>query len=160
MVIDNKGERLGILSTQDALRLSKEQGLDLVVVAGNVDPPVCKLMDFGKFKYELKKKTQESKKKQIVIKTKEIKLRPRTEEHDLNFKIEHIKRFLNEGNKVKVTVVMRGRELMFKQLSQDALEKVLKAVQDIGSVESKPTFEGRSYFTILAPVRRKENAKT
>jgi len=155
MVIDEEGKRLGIFALQDALRLSAERGYDLVQVAENTDPPVCKLMDFGKFKYEMKKKSHDAKKKQIQIKIKEIKLRPATGEHDLNFKIEHIKRFLQEGNKTKITVVLRGREMMFKQLADAAMERVLNAIKDNAMVESPPRLEGRTLYTIVAPQRRK-----
>lgn len=112
-------------------------------------------MDFGKFKYELKKKQQEAKKKQTVFKVKEIKLRPGTGEHDLNFKIEHIKRFLQEGNKTKITVVLRGREMMFKQLADAAMEKVLNAIKDLAVIETQPRMEGRSLYAVVAPQRRK-----
>jgi len=155
MVIDEEGKRLGIFALSDALRLSQERGYDLVQVAENVDPPVCKLMDFGKFKYEMKKKLHEAKKKQVQIKIKEIKLRPGTDEHDLNFKIEHIKRFLSEGKKTKITVVLRGREMMFKQLAESAMAKVLNAIKDLAVVESAPRMEGRALYAVVAPLRRK-----
>ncbi len=155
MLIDEEGKRLGIFALQDALRLSAERGYDLVQVADNTDPPVCKLMDFGKFKYEMKKKLHDAKKKQTQIKIKEIKLRPATGEHDLNFKIEHIKRFLQEGNKAKITVVLRGREMMFKGLADAAMERVLNAIKDISIIESPPRLEGRSLYAIVAPQRRK-----
>lgn len=155
MVIDENGKRIGIFALPDALRLSAERGYDLVQVAENTDPPVCKLMDFGKFKYEMKKQSHDAKKKQIQIKVKEIKLRPATGEHDLNFKIEHIKRFLQEGNKTKITVVLRGREMMFKQLADAAMEKVLNAIKDVSIVESPPRLEGRTLYAIVAPQRRK-----
>lgn len=155
MVIDEEGKRYGILPLQEALRLAQERGYDLVQVADNVDPPVCKLMDFGKFKYELKKKQHEAKKKQAQIKIKEIKLRPGTDEHDLNFKIEHIKRFLEEGKKTKITVVLRGREMMFKQLAETAMQKVLEAIKDHAVVESPPRLEGRSLYAVVGPPRRK-----
>src|SRR5258708_13415682 len=114
-------------------------------------PPVCKIMDYGKFKYEEKKKASEAKKKQVVVHLKEIKLRPKTEEHDYDFKIRNVKRFLEEGNKAKVTIMFRGREITHKELGQAILDDVTKDTKDIGVIEQAPRMEGRAMFMILAP---------
>ena len=127
------------------------QGLDLVEVSPNADPPVCRLVDYGKYKYQLKKKLQEVKKKQTVIHVKEVKLRPRTEEHDLQFKIKNLKRFLEHGDKAKVSVVFRGREMVHMELGEKILERIIKEVGDLGIIEQEPKMEGRNLFMVLAP---------
>jgi translation initiation factor IF-3 len=114
-------------------------------------PPVCKIMDYGKFKYEEKKKASEAKKKQVVVKLKEVKLRPKTEEHDYEFKVRAVKAFLEEGNKAKVTIMFRGREITHRELGQQILEEVIRDVKEIGIVEQMPRMEGRQMFMILAP---------
>jgi len=142
---------LGILPLQEALALAESQQLDLVEVSPTAVPPVCRIMDFGKFKYQQSKKLQEAKKKQVQVQLKEIKLRPKTDEHDLDFKIKHTRRFLEEGNKAKITVVFRGREITHMNLGQAALDKFVEALKDIAIIEVRPKMEGRSMFIIVAP---------
>jgi translation initiation factor IF-3 len=142
---------LGILPLHEALALAESQLLDLVEVSPTAVPPVCRIMDFGKFKYQQSKKLQEAKKKQVQVQLKEIKLRPKTDEHDLDFKIKHTRRFLEEGNKAKITVVFRGREITHMNLGQAALDKFVEALKDIAIIEVRPKMEGRSMFIIVAP---------
>ena len=150
-VISDAGEQLGILAIQDAIRAAEERGLDLVEVAPQADPPVCKIMDFGKYKYEQAKKAHESKKHQKVVLLKEVKMRPGTDVHDYNFKLNHAKRFLEEGNKVKVTVVFRGREMAHTELGQALLQRVVTDIADTGNVEQMPKQEGLALIMIIAP---------
>jgi len=142
---------LGILSLQEALLLAESSQLDLVEVSPSAVPPVCRIMDFGKFKYQQSKKLQEAKKKQVQVQLKEVKLRPKTDEHDLQFKIKHVRRFLEEGNKAKITVVFRGREITHMELGQAALDKFVEGLQDIALIEIRPKMEGRNMFIIVAP---------
>jgi len=150
-VIGANSEQLGILSLQEALTLAESQQLDLVEVSPTAVPPVCRIMDFGKYKYQQSKKQQEAKKKQVQVQLKEVKLRPKTDEHDLQFKIKHVRRFLEEGNKAKITLVFRGREITHMELGQNALERVANDLQDIALIEVRPKMEGRSMFMIVAP---------
>ncbi len=150
-VVGANSEQLGILPLSEALALAEGQHLDLVEVSPTAVPPVCRIMDYGKFKYQQSKKLQEAKKKQIQIQLKEIKLRPKTDEHDLQFKIKHARRFIEEGNKAKVTVVFRGREITHMELGQQALDRFVAELQDISNVEVRPKMEGRSMFIIIAP---------
>lgn len=154
-MIDDDGAQLGIYDIDEALELAEEKGLDLVEVSGKSKPPVCRIMDYGKFKYQQSKKQHDAKKKQAVIRVKEIKLRPKTEEHDFNFKLKHAVGFLKEGNKVKVTLQYRGREMAFTQLGLELLERFAKEAEDVGVVESKPRAEGRTTFMVLAPKKEK-----
>lgn len=142
---------MGILPLHEALLLAENSQLDLVEVSPTAVPPVCRIMDFGKYKYQLSKKQQEAKKKQVQVQLKEVKLRPKTDEHDLQFKIKHVRRFLEEGNKAKITVVFRGREITHMELGQTALEKFVEDLQDIALIEVKPKMEGRNMFIIVAP---------
>lgn len=142
---------MGILSLQEALLLAESSQLDLVEVSPTAVPPVCRIMDFGKFKYQQSKKLQEAKKKQVQVQLKEVKLRPKTDEHDLQFKIKHVRRFLEEGNKAKITVVFRGREITHMELGQVALDKFVEELQDIALIEVRPKMEGRNMFIIVAP---------
>jgi translation initiation factor IF-3 len=142
---------LGILSLQEALLIAESSQLDLVEVSPTAVPPVCRIMDFGKFKYQQSKKLQEAKKKQVQVQLKEVKLRPKTDEHDLQFKIKHVRRFLEEGNKAKITVVFRGREITHMELGQVALDKFVEELQDIALIEVRPKMEGRNMFIIVAP---------
>ena len=150
-VIGAEGQQVGILSTDEALALAAEQGLDLVEVAPNAEPPVCRVMDYGKYKYEQQKKQQEARKKQTVVQIKEIKVRPKTDEHDFNTKVKHIRRFLEEGDRCKVTVFFRGREIVHKDRGENILTRVVQAVEDIAKVEQEPRAEGRTLFLLLAP---------
>ncbi len=150
-VIGAESEQLGILPLHEALALAESQQLDLVEVSPTATPPVCRIMDFGKYKYQQSKKLQEAKKKQIQVQLKEVKLRPKTDEHDLLFKIKHVRRFLEEGNKAKISVVFRGREITHMDLGQSALDRFIDELQDIAVVEVKPKMEGRNMFVIVAP---------
>jgi translation initiation factor IF-3 len=134
-----------------ALERAQTEGMDLVEVNPMAKPPVCKIMDYGKFKYEEKKKASEAKKKQVVVHLKEVKLRPKTEEHDYEFKVRNIRRFLEEGNKAKVTIMFRGREITHKELGSAILDDVIKDLKDVTVVEQAPRMEGRQMFMILAP---------
>ncbi len=144
-------EQLGILPLSEALALAESQHLDLVEVSPTANPPVCRIMDYGKYKYQQSKRQQEAMKKQIQIQLKEVKIRPKTDEHDLQFKIKHVRRFLEEGNKAKITVVFRGREITHTELGQSALEKFATELQDVCVIEVRPRIEGRSMFMIVAP---------
>jgi translation initiation factor IF-3 len=150
-VIGQEGAQLGVLAIQDALRLAEEQGLDLVEVAPEAKPPVCRIMDYGKYRYQQSKRLQQAKKKQKVISVKEIKLRPKTEEHDYQFKTQHVRRFLQDGHKTKVTVVFRGREIAHAELGRRMLERVVTDMEDIGTVEQMPQQEGRNMTMVLSP---------
>lgn len=150
-VISANGEQLGILATQEALKMAEEQGYDLVEVSPNSEPPVCKIMDFGKYKYEEQKKKQENKKKQTVVVVKEIKLRPNTDVHDIEFKMKHIRRFLEGKDKAKITMQFRGREMMHVDRGKDVLKKIIQDVADLGAPEREPRMEGRMLSVILQP---------
>ena len=150
-VIDPDGNQLGIIPTYKALATAADFGLDLVEISPSADPPVCKIMDYGRFKYEQTKKQQEAKKKQSTFQLKEIKIRPRTSDHDLQVKLGHIKRFLEKKDKVKVSVIFRGREIAFSQRGKDLLEKISIETADISIVEQFPKFEGRMMMMVLAP---------
>ncbi|WP_093515488.1 translation initiation factor IF-3 [Stigmatella erecta] len=150
-VVGAAGEQLGVLSIEAALERAQSEGFDLVEVNPMAKPPVCKIMDYGKFKYEEKKKASEAKKKQVVVHLKEVKLRPKTEEHDYEFKVRNVKRFLEEGNKAKVTIVFRGREITHKELGSAILDDVNKDLKEVAVVEQAPRMEGRQMFMILAP---------
>lgn len=150
-VIGADGAQLGVLLLQKALSTAAESGLDLVEVAPNSIPPVCKIMDFGRFKYEETKKRQEAKKKQSSFQMKEIKVRPKTGDHDLETKVGHIKKFIEKKNKVKVTCMFRGREITLSALGRELLARVAEATADVATVEQMPKFEGRTMFIILAP---------
>jgi translation initiation factor IF-3 len=134
-----------------ALELAAQEELDLVEVAPNAEPPVCKIMDFGKFKYQQNKRTQEAKKKQTVIQVKEVKVRPKTDDHDLQVKIRHIRRFLGQKDKAKVTILFRGREIAYTELGMKVLERIREELKDEAVVEQSPKMEGRNMVMILAP---------
>lgn len=150
-VISSEGEQLGILPLEEALALAHEGDLDLVEVAPNERPPVCRVMDYGKYKYQQAKRSQEAKKRQKVIQIKEIKMRPKTEEHDYQFKMRHAHRFLEEGNKVKVTLLFRGREMAHVELGQRMLDRIITDCKDVSSVEQHPRLEGQTLSLILSP---------
>jgi len=152
-VIDPEGKQLGILPVFEALRLATNFELDLVEVSPKSEPPVCRIMDYGKFKYQQSKKAHDAKKKQAVVHIKEVKMRPKTEEHDFQFKLRHIERFLKEGNKTKITVVFRGRELAHPDLGKNMLARVTEEAKEWGKVEQSPKFEGRNFIMILAPIQ-------
>jgi translation initiation factor IF-3 len=150
-VIAPEGEQLGILDVMDALHRAEEFGLDLVEVAPNSDPPVCKIMDYGKFRYEESKKEHERKKKQATVVLKEIKLRPKTEEHDLEYKVKKLIGFLKEDCKVKVTIMFRGREITHPEQAHVLMDKLMELVGDEAQVEQNAKFEGRNMTMVLAP---------
>ncbi len=152
-MIDADGKQLGIMSLDDALNAAMEMDLDLVEVAGKSDPPVCRIMDYGKFKYQQSKKSQESRKKQVTIHLKEIKLRPKTDEHDFQFKVRHMERFLKEGNKAKVSVLFRGREILHPDIGEKILMRVIEQTKEWGVVEQPPKLEGRTMAMVLAPIQ-------
>ena len=150
-VIGPEGEQLGILPTPDAFRKAQDMGYDLVEVAPTSQPPVCRIMDYGKYKYELSKKEHQSRRHQKSTQVKEIKLRPRTDKHDLEIKIRQIKGFLAEGNKTKVTVTFRGREMANQEMGRAMINTVIEQLADSGTVEYAPRMEGRSLVMIVAP---------
>jgi len=150
-VIGADGSQVGIIPTHEALRMAEELGLELVEVNPRAAPPVCKIMDFGKFKYETSKKEKASRKHQSTIVLKEIKLRPKTDDHDFDFKVKHIRRFLSEGNKCKLVVVFRGREIVHPEMGQQMLDHVVKSVNDIAMVEQRAMMEGRRMVMTIGP---------
>lgn len=150
-VISPEGEQLGILPIEEALALARDRDLDLVEVAPNERPPVCRIMDFGKYKYQQAKRSQEAKKRQRVIQTKEIKMRPKTEEHDYQFKMRHARRFLEEGHKVKVSLLFRGREMDHIDLGQRMLDRIIVDCKDISAIEQQPRLEGQTLSLVLTP---------
>lgn len=150
-VIGPDGKQIGIMSVKEALEEAEKYGLDLVEVAPNSNPPVCKIVDYGKFMYELKKKRKEAMKKQHRVSIKEMKFRPKTEEHDLQFKIKHIKNFLSEGNKVKVNIFFKGRELAHREIAEPVIKRIVQEVSEIAKVEKEPEFDGRRIVFLIAP---------
>ncbi len=154
-VIGPEGEQLGILQRNDALAQAKELGLDLVEVAAQADPPVCRIMDYGKFKYEQQQKKKEAKKRQTVVQIKEIKVRPKTDDHDYDTKVRHIRRFLEDGDRCKVTVFFRGREIVHKDRGQTILERIVQDTKDIAKVDQEPRAEGRTLQMLLTPLPKK-----
>lgn len=154
-VIDETGEIAGEMSGYDALEMAKNRGMDLIEVAPNAKPPTCKIMDYGKWKYENKKKTVAAKKKQTKVVIKEIQIRPRTEDHDLNTKLSHARKFLLEGDKVKVNLRFHGREMAHQELGIELLERVTKLLDELSSLESPPKKEGRQMFILLTPDAQK-----
>ncbi len=159
VVIDDTGKYLGAMPTVEALALANEKGLDLLEVAPNEKPPVCKIIDYGKYKYKQSKKNQEAKKKQKTIQVKEIKLRPKTEEHDYQFKVNHVRRFLTGGDKAKITIIFRGREVVHKHIGEKMLKRIAEDIKDIGSVEQPPKKEGRNLTMIMIPNMHTEKQK-
>jgi len=150
-VIAADGSMLGVLGTQEAMRMAQEQGLDLVEVNPKADPPVCKILDFGKYKYEEKKKAGEAKRKQTVVEIKEIKLRPKTDDHDLAFKVKAARRFLEAGHKVKFTVRFRGREITHPEKAREQLDFVITETEDIANLEARAAMEARTMTALVAP---------
>ena len=150
-VITNDGENLGTLNTNEAISMAKNQGLDLIEIAANANPPVCKIMDMGKYKYDLQKKANVAKKKQKIVSLKEIKLRPGTDVHDYNFKIKNAKKFLTKKDKVKFTVRFKGREMQHIQLGKDLMKRIIEDVKEVGKIETHPKFEGKQMIMIIQP---------
>lgn len=150
-IIDEEGQQLGIMTPQEALKLARSRGYDLVEVAPQAQPPVCRIVDFGKYQYEQKKRAHEAKKKQVVIEVKEIKFRPATDEHDYNFKMKHAREILADGNKVKATVRFRGREITHKELGQKLLERLEQDLAESGIPENRARLEGMQFIVIFSP---------
>ncbi|HET7587838.1 MAG TPA: translation initiation factor IF-3 [Gammaproteobacteria bacterium] len=153
-VISSKGDQIGIMSTRDAINVASEDGLDLVEVSPNADPPVCRIMDFGKYLFEQSKKTQSAKKKQKQIQIKEVKFRPGTDEGDYKVKLRNLTRFLEEGDKTKVTLRFRGREMLHQELGRQLLDRVENDLVELASVEQRPKLEGRQMVMVLAPKKK------
>lgn len=149
-LIGAKGEKVGVISTKEALEKAMEENLDLVLVAPNGNPPVCKIMNYGKYKFEQSKKEKEAKKKQKTLELKELRVTPNIEEHDFEFKAKNARKFLEDGNKVKITVRFRGREVNNSKAGEIVLKKFIEKLEDIANVEKQPKLEGRNMFTILA----------
>ena len=151
-VISSDGKNLGTLNTQEAVNIAKQEGLDLIEVSPNAKPPVCKIIDVGKYKYDLQKKANKAKKKQKIINLKEIKLRPVTEIHDYNFKIKNAQKFLEKGDKVKFTVKFRGREMQHTHLGNELMDRIINDTASVGKVEVTPKLEGRQIIMIVHPL--------
>ena len=151
-VIGSDGNNLGTMQLNKAIELAKKEGLDLIEISPNANPPVCKIMDMGKYKYDLQKKANLAKKKQKVVSLKEIKLRPGTEAHDYNFKIKNAKKFITKGDKVKFTVRFKGREMQHSQLGKDLMSRIIEETKDVAKVESHPKLEGRQMVMIIQPI--------
>jgi len=150
-VIDADGKQVGILPLKEAMKIAEEKGLDLVEVAPNSQPPVCRVMNYGKYKYQQNKRIQEARKHQTVIHVKEVKVRPRTEEHDFQTKLRHVKRFLDEGNKVKISILFRGREIAHPEFGKEMLNRFVEGLKDLMVIEQAPRLEGRNMVMILSP---------
>ncbi len=154
-LIDEKGNQVGVISTFEALQMARDRGLDLMEVSPTAQPPVCKICDYGKFKYEKKKKEQTAKKKQTVIKVKEIQLRPQTDVHDLDYKFKNVKNFLEEGDKVKITIMFRGREIAYVDQGFKMMKQLAELVKDVAIIEAPPKVEGKKLIMIVAPAGKK-----
>ena len=150
-VINSRGENLGVLPIKKAIEIAKNEGLDLIEISPNANPPVCKIMDLGKYKYDMQKKANKAKKNQRISVLKELKLRPGTEIHDYNFKIKNAKKFLTKGDKVKFTVKFKGREMQFTQQGRDLMDRIIEDTKDLGKVELNPKFEGKQMIMIIQP---------
>ncbi len=157
-LVDSNGGQLGVVSIQEALDLSEQRGVDLVEVAPNANPPVCRLMDYGKYKYELKKQAAAKKQKSQIV--KEIKFRPNIGDHDLNVKINHIREFLEDDNKTKIRIFFRGREIVHPELGRKLAEKILERVADLGGVDTPPKMEGKNLTMVIMPKKNTQEKKT
>ncbi len=158
LVVDDEKNKIGLMLTRDAIALAKEKGLDLVEVSPNSDPPVARIMDYGKFSYTQQKRTRDSKKKQTQTQLKEIKLRVKTEEHDLQTKLKKAKEFLAKGDRVKIHVVYRGREMAHPELGRKMLEKVIAELEEFGAPMDRASMQGRALITVIAPSSQKSSA--
>jgi len=150
-LIDAEGNQIGIVPPDEGLKMAEKEGLDLVEISPDAKPPVCKVMDYGKYRYEIAKKEKDSKKKQHVIVVKEIRLRPRTEDHDLEFKMKHARKFLEQKNKVKFTVMFRGREMAYKEFGEQLLDRVVEYLDEVSKIEMEKKMEGRRLTMTLIP---------
>tara|TARA_B100000579_G_scaffold83669_1_gene65238 strand:+ start:123 stop:668 length:546 start_codon:yes stop_codon:yes gene_type:complete len=151
-VIDNDGQNLGVLNLQEAIRKAKNEGFDLIEIAPNAKPPVCKIMDIGKYKYDQQKKASKAKKNQKKVELKEIKLRPVTEVHDYTFKIKNAQKFLSKGDKVKFTIKFKGRELQHTNLGKELMDKIKVDMENVGKIELQPKFDGKQMIMVIQPV--------
>ena len=151
-VIGSDGDNLGILNTNEAISMAKEQGLDLIEISPNAKPPVCKIIDIGKFKYDAQKKANVAKKKQKIVLLKEIKMRPVTETHDYEFKVKNAKKFIGKGDKVKFTIRFKGRELQHSHLGRELMDKIKADMEDVGKVELYPKFDGKQMIMVIQPL--------
>ena len=151
-VISSDGKNLGTLQTKEAINIAREEGLDLIEISPNANPPICKIIDIGKYKYDLQKKANKAKKKQKIVNLKEIKLRPVTEIHDYNFKIKNAQKFLSKGDKVKFTVLFKGREMQHTHLGHELMKRIINDTNALGKVEVQPKFEGRQIIMIVQPL--------
>ena len=151
LVIDSDGTKLGILPVGEALRRAQSQGLNLVEVAPNVKPPVCKILDYGKYKYDMKQDAKRKKKNQVVVELKEVKWRPKVDKHDFDFKVRHVNRFLSEGNRVKCTIMFRGREMSHTEIGEDVLNRVVAQFKDKIIIDQNPKLEGRNMSMLISP---------
>jgi len=150
-LIDSEGNQAGIVPPEEGLKMAEREGLDLVEISPDAKPPVCKVMDYGKYRYEIAKKEKDSKKKQHIIVVKEIRLRPRTEDHDLEFKMKHARKFLEQKNKVKFTVMFRGREMAYKEFGEQLLDRVVEYLDEVSKIEMEKKMEGRRLTMTLIP---------
>ncbi len=150
-LIDEKGGQVGVVDTRQALQMARDKGLDLMEISPNASPPVCKILDYGKFKYEKKKKEQQAKKKQTVIKVKELQLRPQTEQHDLDYKFKNVRQFLVDGDKAKITIMFRGREIAYVDQGHKIMAQLQEVVKDVAVVEAPPKLDGKKLIMVLAP---------
>ncbi|QDK37452.1 translation initiation factor IF-3 [Bdellovibrio sp. NC01] len=150
-VIDDEGNMLGVMTVPEALRIAEDRGLDLLEIAPTASPPTCKIMDYGKWKYEKKKQATAARKKQTVVTIKEVQMRPRTDQHDFETKMNHARRFLLDGDKVKVSLRFMGRELAHQELGMEVMQKAIAFVNDLALIESNPKMEGKQMFLMLAP---------
>ena len=153
-IIDQEGKQLGVMATRDGVKLAEDAGLDLVEISPNAAPPVCRIMDYGKYKYQMSKRAHDAKKKQSVIHLKEVKLRSGTDEHDFQFKMRHVERFLADGDKAKITIVFRGREMAHIDLGREVLKRVAETIKDKGIIEQHPKMEGKSLTMVIAPAAK------
>ena len=150
-MIGDAGQQMGIVSISEAIGNAKDAGLDLVEVASNTEPPVCKIMDYGKLKYDQKKKDQESKKKQHVIKVKEVRFRPRISDHDLGIKDNQVRKFIADGSKVKITIMYRGREMARQDLGENLIHRIVESLEDVAKIEKRGDLEGRRISVVMSP---------
>ena len=158
-LVDPEGNQLGVIALKEALAKAEDLGLDLVEVAPNANPPVCRILDFGKFKYQQSKKAHDAKKKQSTVQVKEVKLRPKTEDHDIEYKLKHMRKFLEQGNKVKVSMIFRGREITHTEIGMEMLKRVIEEIKDAALVEQEPKLEGRNMSMILVPQKTGKEGK-
>jgi len=151
-VIGSEGKNMGVLPINKAIEMAKKEGLDLIEISPNANPPVCKIMDMGKYKYDLQKKANLAKKKQKIVSLKEIKLRPGTEIHDYTFKIKNAKKFILKGDKVKFTVKFKGREMQHVELGKNLMNRIIEDTKEIGKIETQPKFEGKQMIMVIQPI--------